>query len=298
MADDTIILENEHGRAVISPFAGASLRSLQAVAGNDRFELISGGDGPHDPRNVESGTGCFIMAPWPNRIRDGELYVDGAVAHRLPITSGRHAMHGTVRKRVWSNLGFSESAAHLALKLFPPWPYPGFLEYEVKLEGPSLLQSFTITNSGGFDFPFGLGWHPWFRRDLGNGPALVHIPGQEIVWELDDEMTSTGRQLTPEGPTDLRSPVTPEVDSLDHCFRVKEGSVSTLKWPGGPTLSITSSDNVSHLQVYSPDRAICVEPQTCAVDSFRLQAEGHEGTGALVVTGENSVSGWTRWSWG
>ncbi|MCH8817201.1 MAG: hypothetical protein IIC92_05670 [Chloroflexi bacterium] len=298
MADDTIVLENEYGRVVISPFAGASLRSLQVVSGGDRHELLSGGEGPHDPRHVASGTGSFIMAPWPNRIRDGELYVNGEVAHTLPIDSGRHAMHGTVRKRVWSNLGFSESAAHLALKLLPPWPFPGFLEYEVRLEGPSLLQSFTATDSGGTDFPFGFGWHPWFRRDLGAGPVVAHIPGQDIVWELDDEMVSTGRQLTPEGPTDLRLPMTPEIGSLDHCFRVSPGSTSTLDWPDGPTLSITSSHNVSHLQVYTPENAICVEPQTCAVDAFRLEAEGHKGTGALMVTGGESASGWTRWSWG
>lgn len=299
MADHTIILENEYGRAVISPFAGASLRSLQVVHGGQRYELISGGDGAYDPLHVESGTGCFIMAPWPNRIRDGELYVNGEVAHTLPITSGRHAMHGTVRERVWSQSALKPAVSvRLAVELEAPWPYPGYVEYEAALEGRSLRQTLTIKSAQNEGFPAGFGWHPWFRRDLGAGPAVTHIPGQDIVWELDEEMTATGRRLEPEGPTDLRKPVTPEIDSLDHCFRVVEGSTSTLDWPGGPTLSIKSSDNVSHLQVYTPENAICVEPQTCTVDAFRLEAEGHEGTGALMVASENSVTGWTRWSWG
>ncbi|MFP6595053.1 MAG: hypothetical protein VB860_08795 [Dehalococcoidia bacterium] len=298
MADHTIVLENEYGRAVISPFAGASLRSLQVVSGGNRFELISGGDGEYDPLHVESGTGCFIMAPWPNRIRDGELYMDGQVAHTLPINSGRHAMHGTVHERAWNNLGYTSTVAKFGIELLPPWPYPGLLEYEVKLEGPSLVQSFLATDRGGSNYPFGIGWHPWFRRDLGSGPVIAHIPGQEIVWELDEEMVSTGRQFAPEGSTDLRLPITPEIGSLDHCFRVSVGSTSFLGWPDGPTLAITSSDNVSHLQVYTPEDAICVEPQTCAVDAFRLAAEGHEGTGTLVVTGAEPASGWTRWSWG
>jgi len=298
MPDHTIVLENEYGRAVISPFTGASLRSLQVVSGGNQFELISGGDGEYDPRHVESGTGSFIMAPWPNRITDGKLYMNGEVVHTLPTDGDRHAQHGTVRRREWSILGSSGNSAHLAIELLPPWPFPGHLEYEVKLEGPSLVQSFLATDSGGSIYPFGIGWHPWFRRDLGSGPVVAHIPWQEIVWELDDEMVSTGRQLAPEGPTDLRLPMTPEIGSLDHCFRVSVGSTSFLGWPDGPTMAITSSDNVSHLQVYTPEDAICVEPQTCAVDAFRQAGEGHEVKGALMVTATEPASGWTRWSWG
>ena len=196
---------------MISPFTGASLRSLQVVSGGNQFELISGGDGEYDPRHVESGTGSFIMAPWPNRITDGKLYMNGEVVHTLPTDGDRHAQHGTVRRREWSILGSSGNSAHLAIELLPPWPFPGHLEYEVKLEGPSLVQSFLATDSGGSIYPFGIGWHPWFRRDLGSGPVVAHIPWQEIVWELDDEMVSTGRQLAPEGPTDLRLPMTPEL---------------------------------------------------------------------------------------
>lgn len=298
MPDHTITLENEFGTAVISPLAGASLRSLEVVSGGDRYELISGGDRDYDPRRVEDGTGCFIMAPWPNRIRDGELYLDGEIVGTVPVNSGRHAIHGTVKDSAWSTFASSETSARLGIELGQPWPFAGILEYEVKLEGPSLVQSFTAKYSGGVEFPFGIGWHPWFRRDLGNGPVVAHIPEQEIVWELDGEMTSTGRQLAPEGSTDLRTPVIPEIGSLDHCFRVSPGSTSFLGWPDGPTMAITSSANVSHLQVYTPEDAICVEPQTCAVDAFRLAAEGHEGTGALVVTGAEPAIGWTRWSWG
>lgn len=142
MADHTIILENEYGRVVISPFAGASLRSLQVVSGGNQFELISGGDGDYNPRHVESGTGSFIMAPWPNRITDGKLYMNGEVVHTLLIGSDRHAQHGTVRRREWSVQSYSETSAQFAVELLPPWPFPGHLEYEVKLEGSSLVQSF------------------------------------------------------------------------------------------------------------------------------------------------------------
>jgi hypothetical protein len=37
-------------------------------------------------------------------------------------------------------------------------------------------------------------------------------------------MVSTGRKFAPEGPTDLKLPVTPEIGSLDHCFQMSSGS--------------------------------------------------------------------------
>ena len=36
-------------------------------------------------------------------------------------------------------------------------------------------------------------------------------------------MVSMGRKFAPEGPTDLKLPVTPEIGSLDHYFHVSSG---------------------------------------------------------------------------
>src|SRR3970040_747675 len=92
-----IVLQNDHGRATISPAAGASLRSLLAVTPRGRFELLVGGEGPHEPDRLPSGTGSFLMAPWPNRIRNGRIGVNGK-AFSVPVNSGIHAIHGTVRR--------------------------------------------------------------------------------------------------------------------------------------------------------------------------------------------------------
>ena len=37
-------------------------------------------------------------------------------------------------------------------------------------------------------------------------------------------------------------------------------------------LRMTSSENVRHAIVYTPERAVCVEPQSCAIDAFNLDA--------------------------
>ena len=293
-----VTLQNDHGRAVLSPLAGASLRSLRVrSSGSETHELLVGGEGPHDPLRLPSGTGSFIMAPWPNRIRDGELHATGAL-YRLPVNMGRFAIHGTVRDRAWQVLSASSTTVRLAVELGDPWPFGGLVLYEASLEGPSFWQSLTIqATEGGQPFPAGLGWHPWFRRNLGTGDVRIHVPGQEIVWELDHEMCATGRQLKPQGPTDLRWGLVPEVGSLDHCLRIEPGTPAQLEWPGALTLEIRSSPEVSHLQVYTPEDAVCVEPQSCTVDAFRLAALGIEGTGAAEAAPGRPFTGWTRWSW-
>jgi len=59
------------------------------------------------------------------------------------------------------------------------------------------------------------------------------------VWELDDNMVSTGRKFAPEGPIDMQLPVTPGSGSLDHCFQVSSGSTPFPSWPDGPTMAIS-----------------------------------------------------------
>jgi len=59
------------------------------------------------------------------------------------------------------------------------------------------------------------------------------------VWELDDNMVSTGHKIAPEGPTDLKLPVTLEIRPLDHCFQVSCDSTPFPIWPDDPTMAIS-----------------------------------------------------------
>ena len=45
-----IVIANDFGRAIFSPYAGASLRSLNVISKTGyAYELLTGGEGPHDP---------------------------------------------------------------------------------------------------------------------------------------------------------------------------------------------------------------------------------------------------------
>lgn len=288
-----IVLQNEHARLGLSPQAGASLRSLVIKARRVSLELLAGGEGPHDPAVVPPGTGSFLMVPWPNRIRNGRVSCDGQ-SYSLPITSGIHATHGTVRRKPF-DLGRSDRiSAVLKCELGPEWPFGGHVVYEVGLEGPCLTQRLTV-HAADRKFPVGVGWHPWFRRNLGQGDILVQAP-VEAVWVLDADLTPTGETLPPSGPTALNGKTSPAPGSLDNCLRVTPGQPIVLTWPEA-AVRIESSPEVGHIQVYNPGAAICVEPQTCCIDAFRLAAAGFGGTGTAYAEPGKPFTASTTWTW-
>jgi len=288
-----IFLQNEHAKVGVSPLAGAGLRSLAIKSRRGAIELLAGGEGPHDPAVLPPGTGSFLMVPWPNRIRNGRVSCDGR-SYSLPITSGIHAIHGTVRRKPFELIQSDRTSAVLKGELGPEWPFGGHVVYEVRLDGASLFQRLVV-HAAERRFPVGVGWHPWFKRNLGQGDVKVTAP-VEAVWVLDADMTPTGETLPPSGPMLLNGKASLTPGILDNCLRVSPGQPVILAWPEA-VLRIDSSPEVGHIQVYNPGAAICIEPQTCCIDAFRLAGAGITGTGAAFAEPGKPFNASTRWSW-
>lgn len=292
-----VVLENEQGRAVFSPLAGASLRSLSVLSNGSRHELLTAGSGPHDPTILPQGTGCFIMAPWPSNMGMGVLYAQGRT-YQMPINRPPHAIHGTVRGQVWSVVESTSTSARLMTELGEPWPFSGTVRYDMKLDGPSLLLKLTVEAAPGeTKFPVGIGWHPWFRRDLDTGHLSVTAGGQKSAWELDSEFNATGRELEVPSSLSLQTPQIPGGDDFNNCFRYDVSQPLKVSWPDAVTLKMQSSEEMTQLVMYTTPESVCVEPISCTVDAFRLEAEGIENTGTAYVAPGKPFSGWTRWSW-
>jgi aldose 1-epimerase len=297
VAMNEVVLENEHGRVVFSPLAGASLRSLSVVSNGKRHELLTAGDGPHDPTTLAQGTGCFIMAPWPSNMGKGVLYARGRT-YQMPVNRPPHAIHGTVRDQEWSVAEANDTSARLLTELREPWPFPGTVQYDMKLDGPSLLLKLTVEAAPEEkEFPVGIGWHPWFRRDLGTGHLSVTARGQKSAWELDAEFNATGRQLEVPPSLSLDTPKVPGVDDFNTCFGYDVSHPFEVSWPDAVTLQMQSSEEMTQLVMYTTPESVCVEPISCTVDAFRLEAEGIKNTGTAYVAPGKPFSGWTRWSW-
>ena len=114
--------------------------------------------------------GCYPMAPWAGRIRDGAFTFDGR-EHQLPLTMPPNAIHGTVLDRAWTVVG----DGRIAIDLGPDWPFAGRVTQHVVLGKGGL--KVTMTLEADEPMPATIGWHPWFRRILtgtcGRGRATV-----------------------------------------------------------------------------------------------------------------------------
>lgn len=291
-----IEINNDRGSAIVSSHAGATLRSLRAQIGGQRYELLSGGQAQSlDEPITPSGVGSFIMAPWVNRIYQGQLVTEHG-DFQLPVDSGVHAIHGTVRRREWDLISKEDASAEFQIALQEPWPYKGKVVYRVSLDGASLRQTLEVRAAEDErSFPAGVGWHPWFRRSLGSSETTVQVDAA-AQWELDAETVPSGVVEETEASRKLVAGGQFEVGEVDDCFRFGDERSAELRWPE-LTLRMTSSPEITHAMVFSPDGSICVEPQTTAVNAFQLAARGIEGTGTRVVSPGNPLVATTIWAW-
>ncbi|MDQ1721773.1 MAG: aldose 1-epimerase [Pseudonocardiales bacterium] len=106
-----------------------------------------------------------VLAPWPNRIRDGRWSWRGQ--HRqLPITEPAtgSALHGLVNDVLWQPDSVAADAVTLSVPIAPTAGYPFALPVSVRwsLSADGLRQLGAV-NTGAEPAQFGAATHPFFR---------------------------------------------------------------------------------------------------------------------------------------
>ena len=115
-------------------------------------------------------------------------------------------------------------------------------------------------------------------------------------WELVDPATATGNLSVTDTTTRLQNGTQFKTGEVDGCFLRNPNGAAVLSWPE-LTLTISGSEAITHFMFYSPEHALCVEPQTCTVDAAQLAARGIADTGHVLVDRENPLTATTFWSW-
>lgn len=289
---DTMILDGGRTRVTVAPDFGGRIAQIAIDAGGWTPLLHEGADIAASDREPLLW-GSYAMAPWPNRIRDGAFIFAGRT-YNLPITHETHAMHGVGFARAWDVEEVTASSCVLSLALDETaWPFDGRVTQRITAMDESVVQRIEI-DAAGEQFPAGAGWHPWFlRRAGGSADVRVTLDADE-VYELD-AMIPTGavRGVTEE--EDFRGGQMVGGRRLDTCYRNVRGPMR-LAWDNFE-LVLASSGNVSHGVVYTAPHAVCVEPQTCAIDAFNLDAAGVDGTGMEIAEPRAPFAVTTEWRW-
>ena len=242
-----------------------------------------------------SGARGQVLAPWPNRVRDGAYEFGGRhLQLALSEPERRHAIHGLVRWVPWRPLERSPERVRLGCTIHPQPGYPFTVDLGVaySLGAEGLLVSVVARNSGVEPAPFGVGHHPYLRPATGElGQARLRVPADRRL-EVDAQMIPTGVALPVAGtPIDFREerPVGEAV--LDTCFTGFD-----RRWVEVDGVRLWWDPSYSFVQVFtgdtlSPDRrrrGLAVEPMSCPPDAF------NSGTGLVVLEAGEAWSG----AWG
>lgn len=245
--------------ALLDPHNGGRIASLRV---RDVELLVTEGES-------EIRWGIFPMVPFAGRIGGGRFSFDGR-DYALPPRLEGHALHGTVIDQEWEQT----DAATIEAKLEEPWPFAGRVSHEVAVGDDGLRA--TLRLRADERMPATVGWHPWFRRELGKGSAANVALVAASMYEREGKLP-TGEIVEPKAPP------------WDDCFTGVQWPV-TLRWPGFGTLEVSS--DCTHVVVYDEERdAACVEPQTGPPDAVNI------GGVAVLEPGDELVASMQlRWA--
>lgn len=280
-------------RAIVLPEAGGRLHQLSIRDGTRWLPLLCSPVAPGAHLADPIAWGSYPMAPWPGRIDGGRFLWNGRL-HHAPVNDGAHALHGRAVYQRWTVDSQLSSACRLSCDFDAGWPFRGRVAQEIEVRDNGIWQRIEVHAAPGERFPAGVGWHPWFRRDLRPGHDVRVLVDADRVYETA-EMIPTGWLPRTKGDLDLRGYPALAARRLDTCYRHPRGRLR-IRWDD-IELTMTSSPNVTHAVVYAPPHAVCIEPQTCAPDAFNLAAQGVPGAGMTIVDTGHPLIATTTWRW-
>ena len=291
-AVSTIDLQHGRTRALVVPEAGGRLHQFEIHDGRGWLPLLRAPADPAAALAEPLAWSSFPMLPWPNRI-DGARFTWRGRLHTLKPNLEGHAIHGIGCFRPWTVEAVSERSCRLSLDFGAAWPLGGRAVQDITLLDDGIIQRIEI-HATHDAFPAGAGWHPWFRRHVRPGHSVRLLVDAAQVYETVD-MIPTGWLKPAMGDLDLRGGAPAGNRRVDACYRQPRGPLR-IAW-GDVELTMEQSPNVTHAVVYTPRHAVCLEPQTCAIDAFNLEAQGIDGAGVDIVEPGRPLIAWTAWRW-
>jgi aldose 1-epimerase len=246
-----------------------------------------------------------ILAPWPNRIRDGR-YTWQEEAHQLPINEPERqcALHGLVAWLRWTCEAHDEQSVTLTCVI---WPQPGYpflvrLTVTFRLDADGLTVTLSATNHGSSPAPYGCSIHPYLVP--GHAPVdrwLLRLPASSFVTVDPDRLLPTGQESVAVSGFDFRRGRRIDGAAIDHAFtdlefdRLGQCQASVRDADGFEVL-MTWDRSCGWVQVHTADRpeiqyhrsGLVVEPMTCAPDAFR------SGKGLQTLLPGSSFRTWWR----
>jgi aldose 1-epimerase len=286
------VLTRADQTAIVSS-VGASLRAYRV---GDRDVVVS-----HEADVMAPAFAGKLLAPWPNRLRDGEYTFDGT---RYEVPVSEH-VRGTALHGLLAFVSFDATSAgadHVTLEhtIVPStgYPWPVRVSTTYALTDAGLEVTTRATNPGTATAPYGLGFHPWLSTGGADvDDCTLRVDADQHV-TVDDRLLPTGVEPVA-GVYDLVEEQKLRGRDLDDAWVGLRRDEAGLSWirlaaPDGATVAMWAGDAFHAWQVCTGDHvdairrsAVAAEPMTCVADAFR--------TGDLLVRLEPGAAHEARW---
>jgi aldose 1-epimerase len=224
-----------------------------------------------------------VLAPWPNRLRDG-LYGYAGESYEVPLTehARQTALHGLVAHTTFDTVDADATSVTLEHVIVPtfgyPWPVRVRITYTLTDAG--LHVSAEGTNLGASTAPYGIGFHPWLSPgDARVDDCTLQVDAAGHV-TVDGRLLPTGTEPV-SGDVDLRAARSLRGLDLDDAWVDVTFDADGLSWirlgcPDGRTVAMWADRATRAWQVCTGDtvvhisrRGVAAEPMTCIADAFR-----------------------------
>jgi len=269
--------------------AAGDYRAVAVEVGGGLRELSYAGrqlvDGYAADALADGGRGQ-VLAPWPNRLRDGRWTWQGRQL-QLPLSepSNGNAIHGLVRWAGWSPVERAADRVVLIHRLQPQPGYPFPLDLRITHavdEVTGLTVQLTTTNPDEQAAPVALGMHPYLAAPGGGfvDRCTIRVPARTRVL-VDDRGIPEGAQAVDGTPYDLGLPrrIGDLVLDLAYTDLVPDddGRVRVvLTGSDGSSTELWSDATAKWLQVFTGDtlapdrrrRGVAVEPMTAPANAL------------------------------
>lgn len=222
-----------------------------------------------DASTYENNYASSILFPFVNRIKDGE-YTFNNSKHKLNCNEvdKNNALHGLVYNKTFVctkkvltlnyatvTLEYNDYGKHLG------FPFKFNIELTYTLNHKGIILSVKIANKDKKNFPFSIGWHPYFHSKSLDNSTLSFSSNVKYVFD-NQKIISGTTDVNIEMPFLLKSV------TLDDCYRLKTNEINFSTPEYSCDIESTSKNNF--LQLYTPEvhNVIAIEPMTGAADNF------------------------------
>jgi len=267
---NSVLIKNDklNFHSSIYPNLGATLQQLST----NGIEIIDGiTNNENGLKTYKNKYNSSFLFPFPSRIPAGKYSFQNNI---FELECNEQTLNNALHGHIYNKKFFifkKETTKNLASITFTysdsgntkGFPFPYQIEITYVFTSKKLTVNFQILNIGNSSFPFGLGWHPYFKtEDLNNS----------ILDFNSDFQISFNKKMMPEGeiPLKYNFPFKIASQQLDDGFILKKSKATINTKEYNAQLQFSSKTPNSFLQVYTPPNreSIAVEPMTCAPNCF------------------------------